>query len=612
MKLSNNKFRRAYYSFGIISAVALLSLIFQNCSRVGFGEANSGLSSLSSNSLTQQSFTTIEDIPLIAEPKTFSSISRKKSLFAITKKPTHGSVSAFDSATGKFTYLPDTKFFGKDAFEYSEKEDGVADLHIVPVAITITMNDQSPEITTENIGFEMNKVDTQFSLQLTDYNDPDPKAYLSENISVTSVATANGTLKQISANHFSFTPKLNYRGTDQFEFFAINANGKQSRKIVYLKVENPFTNIEPSMAVRGMGCVTCHMKSSSSVITDFGAGDVAFFGKNGLAAGGDAFGAPWSFYNDHGGFSFLSATLTQILVPDVKLPFSLSGYAFSAAQKAATTIPEYVNAVKGSAVVNVKSQIFIGAPSAATLMTRTQLGTKSLDYSKNQDGSPELAGMISKGSYFESSNLTCDGDLTVKGPLFLNNLTLKTNSGCRIYATGPIFINGKISYTQAVASATNNTNLQLVSSVWINLGVGQSHCEGSPSYPAKSDINFTWYKDNNISSPFDKRIRDYSAWTRDKQQNPDTLAQIQSSIVGFSDASCRIPTAGELPRQVHFERLMLNAPRIDSRYTGQFDGIIIGEVTMMSLSAFSFTFDPVFRRVPILPLLLPSDYLVVK
>ena len=90
------------------------------------------------------------------------------------------------------------------------------------------------------------------------------------------------------------------------------------------------------------------------------------------------------------------------------------------------------------------------------------------------------------------------------------------------------------------------------------------------------------------------------------------LRSIEQSISGFQDASCNSNSLGIAPREVHFERLLLNAPRIDSRYQGQFTGVVIAEVALMSLSKFSFTFDPVFSRVPVLPLLLPSDYLLVK
>ncbi len=610
MKFAKLHVRKSAYALGALSLLLLASLIFQNCSPTSFGVVPLGASTLAS--LSTQAFSTPEDVPLVAQPKTFASVSSNKSAFTITKQPLHGVLTSFDISTAKFTYLPNKKFFGDDSFEYKEKEGGVVEPHIMPVSITVVMNNEAPVITTDSIGFEMNKADTLFSLVVTDYNDPEPTAYLSADKSLMQVQTKNGVLKYISANRFSYTPNVNYRGMDQYEFWSVNAYGKIGIKIIYLNVENPFSNLEPSMAVRGMGCVACHMNSTSTVITDFGAGDNAFFGKNALAAGADPFSAPYSFYNDNGGNAFSTASLKQIMVPDIMLPFSLTSYSLSEPQKAATTIQQYVDSVRGSAMVTVKSQIYIGAPSASTLLSRTRLGTKTYDYSKNQDSSPDLVGVQSKGNYFESSTLTCDGDLTINGALFLNNLALKTNNGCRIYATGPIFINGNITYSQATVGTPNNTNLQLVSAVWINLGVGLSHCESAAGYPATSATNLTWYKDNSLSSPFDMRMRKYSVYSRNGQQDPSTLSTIQQGIAGFADASCRKSTNGELPRQVHFSRLLLNAPRIDSRYTGQFDGVLIAETALMSLSNFSFSFDPVFSRVPVLPLLLPSDYLIVK
>lgn len=595
-----------------LSTTLLVILGFQNCSKTAF--SNLSYTELASTS-SVQTYSTDEETELEILPKTFSSISGRQSVFTISRQPTHGTITSFSSETGKFTYLPALKFFGSDEFEYVEREVGVKEPHQVPIYIEVVKIARTPTILTDSVGFEMNTNETQFGLVLTDYHDPVPKAFLSLDTSTVEIKSANGRLISVGNNRFKYTPNPNFRGNDKFEFIAKNSFGEISKKVVTLIVGNPFHNLEPSLAVRGIGCASCHLKSSSKLITDFGFGNDYFFGKDALnLAGGNPFTPSFSYYSDHGGGSLTTTELNEIIVPNQNLPFNPGVYLPKAtpAQAAATTLLQYVKAVVPATVnVTTKDEIFIGAPSAAVIISRTAIGSLETAYFKNQDSSPEYKGLVKQNGYFTASDLTCDGDLVVNGSLFLKDLKLTTNDGCRIMVTGPIFINGKITYVQHTPSSTNNTNLQLVSSTWINLAVGLTNCESDPSYPAAEKA---WYRTNAtaIQNPFAHRLGTYASKSRLGRQDVNSLKAIQSTITSFADASCRKSVAGEFPREEHFERLLLNAPRVDSRYTGKFTGVIIAETVLMGLSSFSFAFDPVFSRVPILPLLLPSDYLVVK
>ncbi len=613
MKSDIDYIKSYFKALSALSIVLLIMLSFQNCSNARFSSV--AYAELASSS-SVQSFSTEEETTLEAQPKTFSSISGRKSVFTITIQPTHGVITAFDSSTGKFTYQPALKYFGDDKFEYVEREERVKEPHLVPIFIEVVKIARTPSIITDTIGFEMNTVGTQFELVLSDYHDPAPKSYLSLDTSTTEKISVSGLLTYLGNNRFKYTPNVNFRGNDKFEFIAKNSFGEISKKIVTLVVGNPFHNLEPSLAVRGIGCATCHLQSSSRLITDFGFGNDYFFGKDALSvASARPFDPSYSYYNDHAGASFKTAKLKEVIVPNQNLPFSPSAYLSAtapAAQLAATTLVEYVKAVVSTTViVATKNDIFIGAPSADVIKARTALGAAETAYFKNQDSSPQLSGLSKPGTYFTASNLICDGDLVINGALFLKDLKLTTNEGCRIMVTGPIFVNGKITYVQHTSSSTNNTNLQLVSSAWINLGVGLTNCENEPSYPAAEKA---WYRTNSTSlqDPMTHRLKTYASKSRLNQQDVNLLRTIQSSISTFQDASCRKSVAGEFPREEHFERLLLNAPRVDSRYTGQFTGVIIAETALMGLSSFSFSFDPVFSRVPVLPLLKPSDYLVVK
>lgn len=424
-------------SLAALVSVLLIMLSFQNCSKTGFSSLT--YAELASTS-SVQSFTTYEEIALEAQPKTFSSISGRTSVFTITRQPTHGVITAFDSETGKFTYQPALKYFGDDEFEYIEREDGVKDPHQVPIFIDVVKIARAPSIITDTIGFEMNTSGTQFELVLSDYHDPTPKSFLSLDISTTEIKSANGLLTSVGNNRFKYTPNFNFRGNDKFEFIAKNSFGEVSKKVVTLIVGNPFHNLEPSLAVRGIGCATCHLQSSSKLITDFGFGNDYFFGKDAVnVPSASPFAPSYSYYNDHAGVSFKTAKLREVIVPNQNLPFSPSAYlpaTSPAAQLAATTVAQYVKAVVPTTViVSTKNDIFIGAPSADVIKLRSALGTAETAYFKNQDSSPVLSGLSKLGTYFTASNLICDGDLVINGTLFLKDLRLTTNEGCRIMVT---------------------------------------------------------------------------------------------------------------------------------------------------------------------------------
>ena len=79
----------------------------------------------------------------------------------------------------------------------------------------------------------------------------------------------------------------------------------------------------------------------------------------------------------------------------------------------------------------------------------------------------------------------------------------------------------------------------------------------------------------------------------------------KASLVPLEDSSCHDTTLG-------FSRMLLNAPVVHSRYSGRFKGVVIAEFALFWQGKSSYEFDPVFREVPVLPVLKDSDYLVVE
>lgn len=381
---------------------------------------------------------------------------------------------------------------------------------------------------------------------------------------------------------------------------------------------NPaIAEFEPALAVRTSACITCHAKIQSGYITDFGYGDSYFFGK---PVGGSRFGSfDGSIYGDfYGGepnkTGWLTAEISgKVVVPKAGFDFDLSAAGAKLADAyrrplQAKSLAEYLRALEvqkaNPAAIIEKERIFIGAPTTATLETRFRISPGSsvnLKYIKNDSASPELKGIeLGHGQsfYTNAGDIQCDGDLFIRGTLFLNHPAVATKRGCRIYATGPIFVQDAIAYRNLDASS-DTANLQLVSSEGILLGLGDKSCDASAKDSPLSRRLISGYA---ITSFFTRDASSRSISPKDFGQRIYDQGKL---IPALEDAGCKDDTLG-------FSRLLLNAPQVHNRYKGKFKGLVIAELVLFRLGKSTFEFDPVFKQVPVLPMLKDSDYLEVK
>jgi hypothetical protein len=378
---------------------------------------------------------------------------------------------------------------------------------------------------------------------------------------------------------------------------------------------------EPALAVRAAGCITCHAKINSRFITDFGYGDSYFFGnpRSGNALG--PFGG--NIYGDFFGgepnkTGWLTAEISKgIVVPRANLEFNLleAAPAALANQPAyrealqASSLAKYLQAVEDqkatpSTVVEA-SRVFIGAPSPATIQARFNIAADSdvkIKFIKNDArNSPDIQGIVlnpGKDYYTNSKEVVCDGDLFVRGTLFLNQTTIATISGCRIYATGPIYLQKAVAY-RSLVSAADNANLQLVSAEAIVLGIGEKNCDAKAGNSPLSTRLLASYARSSFVT------RDASSKSISPQTISQSLYDNARRIDSLEDASCHDDNTS-------FSHILLNAPQVHSRYKGRFYGIVIAEFALFRQGKSSYEFDPVFKKVPILPLLKSSDYLLVE
>jgi hypothetical protein len=386
---------------------------------------------------------------------------------------------------------------------------------------------------------------------------------------------------------------------------------------------SPQTNaaiaeFEPALAVRAPACITCHAKISPTCITDFGFGDPYFFGKPG---GGAKFG-PFDghMYGDFYGSEpnktgWLTAEISKkIIVPQAGFDFDLKA-AGSKLNKTnyqqaleSTSLAQYLQALENQkpkpASVIEKKKIFIGAPDADRIEMHFGIARGAGDdfkYIKNDSSSPDIAGIglnAGKEYYTNTQEIICDGDLFVRGTLFLNRATVSTKNGCRIYATGPIFVQNGVAYKN-LGGPADTTNLQLVSAQAILLGVGDKSCDASSTESPLSRRLVSGYAVSTFMT------RASAGKSISPQEFGKSIYAQGKLIAALEDAGCHDDSIG-------FTRLLLNAPQIHSRYKGAFKGLVIAEVVLFRLSKGNFEFDPVFKTVPVLPRLKDSDYLQVQ
>jgi hypothetical protein len=55
-------------------------------------------------------------------------------------------------------------------------------------------------------------------------------------------------------------------------------------------------------------------------------------------------------------------------------------------------------------------------------------------------------------------------------------------------------------------------------------------------------------------------------------------------------------------KSIDFQHMLLNAPKVYSRYYGTFHGVVIADDALFAVSHFRFQSDPVMNQAPLLPL----------
>ena len=224
--------------------------------------------------------------------------------------------------------------------------------------------------------------------------------------------------------------------------------------------------------------------------------------------------------------------------------------------------------------------------------------------------------------------LTCRGDIIIDGVLFLNNAKLATDDkGCRLYVTGSVFIQGPITYVNG-----GNSNIQITSASAVIMGMRSLMLRLSQDNVDQivdnvSGVRLGWTDSAELAlnakifadrDSVDGLVDDAGptkiltdaggnvlAYESDYDNQVFNLPSgaVVTSPPNTSCSGCTFTWAGGYMRKsVDYTHMVLNAPKVMSRYYGTFQGVIISEDVLFAIGNFKFNSDPVMSNIPLLPL----------
>lgn len=359
---------------------------------------------------------------------------------------------------------------------------------------------------------------------------------------------------------------------------------------------------QPVIASRSTACIMCHASLNGNVITDFGYGNDFYFNSPGAA--NDAWygdynhGTTWSW----GSVKFGAGA--QVFAAKAPTATMYEAVSDTLAEYLRWALSQNPSVLSRAAVVNEVESMYIGAPTEDRIrgLGKFVNGEKMKFFPAGTDSAPFSGVTLKPGKEYYSNSpgvpIVCDGDLIIDGVLHLLKPMIVTYHGCRIYSTKTVFITGPIEYN---ILDSQSQNLQVVSSAAILLGVGHGCNKGIPN------------EDSYSSRIKGDNIRGHGPTFKFREKDMDQMLgmlKTDADLIGtdLKDATC-YPELQNVP----FLHVVLVAPHIQSRYSGVFTGTMVAEILFTALGGKnSMSYDPVFKRLPILPLLKPEEFLSIS
>ena len=133
--------------------------------------------------------------------------------YSVVTQPTNGTLTAFDAATGDYTYTPNANYNGNDSFTFVAN-DGTTDSNEATVTINIGAGNDAPVASDDTLTTDE---DTPANGTLV-ASDADGDA-LTFSV-VTQPSNGTVTITDAATGDFTYTPNADYNGSDSFTFVA--------------------------------------------------------------------------------------------------------------------------------------------------------------------------------------------------------------------------------------------------------------------------------------------------------------------------------------------------------------------------------------------------------
>lgn len=163
--------------------------------------------------------------------------------YIIVSQPEHGDLTHSDENSPSFSYTPDTDYLGSDSFTF-KVNNGEEDSNIADVSITVVEEeggDDEPTFSARNMTLTMDK-NTILTDNLEVINEDE------ETLTYIIVEEPeNGTLvhSEEDSPEFTYTPELNYVGTDSFTFKVNNGELDSNIATVSITITEPSEPVIP-------------------------------------------------------------------------------------------------------------------------------------------------------------------------------------------------------------------------------------------------------------------------------------------------------------------------------------------------------------------------------
>ena len=182
---------------------------------------------------------------------------------AIVDKPTHGSLSSINQATGVVTYTPNPGYAGTDKFTF-KVNDGKADSNNGIVSITVKQSSSSlanspPVSNDQSITTNTNQV-TKITLSATDKDKNDLTAAIVDKPTHGSLSSINQATGVVT-----YTPNPGYAGTDKFTFKVNDGKADSNNGIVSITVKQSSSSLANSPPVSNDQSITTNTNQVTKI-----------------------------------------------------------------------------------------------------------------------------------------------------------------------------------------------------------------------------------------------------------------------------------------------------------------------------------------------------------